>query len=154
VDCCNTTFNTEEKRTAIIGWRKRRIGCSNLSCRQKESSSSEEKGENAKLAVPEKIGTPKLVEDKIPEAELILFLDAGLDDSQLKALSHRKRAAESVSKLSEEKKPPCRARRTNPKCDVQVIVEENSVTMRQLTTHNFYSIVDQRGIIGEFFDKT
>jgi hypothetical protein len=64
-----------------------------LSCRQKESSSSEEKGENAKLAVPEKIGTPKLVEDKIPEAELILFLDAGLDDSQLKALSHRKRAA-------------------------------------------------------------
>jgi len=106
------------------------------------------------LAVPEKIGTPKLVEDKIPEAELILSLDAVLDESKLKASSHRKRATESVSKLSENKRPPCRARLTNPKCDVQVKVEENSVTMRQLTTHNFYSIVDQRGIIGEFFDKT
>ena len=58
-----------------------------------------------------------------------LSLDAGLDDSQLKVSSHQKRAAESVSKLSEEKKHPCRARRTNPKCHVQVIVEENSVTI-------------------------
>jgi hypothetical protein len=37
-----------------------------------------------------KIGTPKLVEDKTPEAELILSLDAGLDDSQLKVSSHQK----------------------------------------------------------------
>jgi hypothetical protein len=36
------------------------------------------------------------VEDKIPEAELILSLDAGLDDSQLKVSSHQKWAAESV----------------------------------------------------------
>jgi hypothetical protein len=74
------------------------------------------------------------VEDKTPEAELILSLDAGLDDSQLKVSSHQKRAAESVRKLSEEKKHPCRARRTNPKCHVQVIVEENSDYRRQLNS--------------------
>jgi hypothetical protein len=128
-----------------------------LSCRQKESSSSKEKGEKAKSAVPDKTGTPKLVEDKIPEAELILSLDAVLDESKLKASSHRKRATESVSKLSENKRPPCRARLTNPKCDVQVKVEENSVTKSTSTNKSqflqSYSIVDQRGIIDEFVDK-
>jgi hypothetical protein len=45
----------------------------------------------------------KLVEDTKSGA-LIVFLDE-LDDSQLKASSHRKRAAESVSEVLEEKIP-------------------------------------------------
>ncbi len=78
--------------------------CSNMSCRQKESSSSEDKGENAKLAIPDETVTPsKLVEYKIPKADLILSLDK-LDDSQSKTLSQRKRTVESVTEVSEEKR--------------------------------------------------
>jgi hypothetical protein len=50
-------------------------------------------------------------------------------NSRSKDSSHRKRSAESVSDVSEEKRPPCRGRRTNPKCDFQVIIEENPMTI-------------------------
>ncbi len=43
------------------------------------------KRENAISAVPDETVIPKLVEDKIPEAESIVFLD-DLDDSQSKGL--------------------------------------------------------------------
>jgi hypothetical protein len=65
---------------------------------------------------------------KIPKAEMIVFLYE-LDDSRSKSLSPRKRSAESVRDVSEEKIPPCRARRAYPKCDVQVIIEENPMTI-------------------------
>ncbi len=52
-------------------------------------------------AVPDETVIPKLVEDKIPEAESIVFLDE-LDDSQSKASSHRKRGAESINEREEK----------------------------------------------------
>jgi len=41
------------------------------------------------------------------QSEVVRTRKTELDDSQSKASSHRKRGAESVSEVSEEKRPPC-----------------------------------------------
>jgi len=131
------------------GWRKK-MYCSNTKCRSRVSSSSEEKGKGilqnrqfqTKLLLPNWWKT-------IPETELILSLDE-LDDSQPKASSHRKRAVESVSEMSEEKEPRVEEGialivilHLPILCYHPIINRRNSCDYRrQPRNHKFYLIVD------------
>ncbi len=78
------------------------------------------------------------MEDKIQKAELILSLDE-IDDSQSKASLHRKRAVESMSEVSEEKRPRIEQgialiiiASATPDATVPVMIEENSMTTNVL----------------------
>lgn len=112
-----------------IGWHKKEFIGQTWVADQIESSSSKEKEENCKIGSSKRKRYSQTGgRQDTRSSELILSLDE-LDYRQLKAFSHRNRAAESVNEVSEEKKLPCRGRRINPKCDVKVRVEENAVAI-------------------------